>query len=59
MSDPMPNLAALRAKLPAGDPAADAHEFVDELAKAGTVSEINVIVDALVDRWLEVSSDDE
>lgn len=59
MSDLMPNLDDLRAKLPAGEPASDAHEFVEELSKAGSPAEINANVDALVDRWLEMHDDNE
>lgn len=59
MSDLMPNLGDLRAKLPATKSAFDAHDFVDELAKAGTLVEVNANIDALVDRWLKVPIDSE
>lgn len=57
MSDLIPNLDELRAKLPTEESALDAHEFVEELAKAGTLVEVNAKIDALVDRWLEVPCD--
>jgi hypothetical protein len=59
MSDLIPNLDDLRAKLPAEESASDAHEFVKKLARAGTLAEIDANIDALVDRWLEVSDDSE
>lgn len=59
MSHLIPNLDALHAKLPPADSAADAHEFVQQLATAGSVADIHIRVDALVDRWLEVPLDSE
>jgi hypothetical protein len=59
MSGLIPNLDDLRAKLLAEASALDAHEFIDEVATAGTVAEINAKVDALVDRWLAVPDDSE
>ncbi|MEN3121220.1 hypothetical protein [Janibacter sp. LM] len=59
MSDLIPNLGDLCAKLPAKDVAPDAHEFVEQLAKASTPGEVNANIDALVDRWLKVPDDSE
>jgi hypothetical protein len=59
MSDLIPNLDDLRAKLPPDEPASDAREFVEELSKAASSAEIIANVDALVDRWLEVPDDGE
>lgn len=59
MSDLIPNLDDLRAKLPAAESVKDAHEFLEELAKAGSLAEAQANVDALVDRWLEVPDDDQ
>lgn len=57
MSELIPNLDDLRAKLPAEETAKDAHEFIEELAKAGSIADVQANVDALVDRWLEVTDD--
>ena len=57
MSELIPNLADLQAKLPADETAKDAHEFIEELAKAGSIAEVQANVDAMVDRWLEVPGD--
>lgn len=57
MSELIPNLDDLRAKLPAVETAKDAHEFIEELAKAGSIADVQANVDALVDRWLEVTDD--
>lgn len=59
MGELIPNLNDLRAKLRADESASDAHEFMGELATAGTVAEINAKVDALVDRWLELPHESE
>lgn len=59
MSDLIPNLDDLRAKLPAEETANDAHEFIAELAKAGSLGDVQTNVDALVDRWLELPDDSE
>ena len=59
MGELIPNLDDLRAKLLAEESAPDAHEFMGELATAGTVAEINANIDALVDRWLAVPDDSE
>ena len=59
MSDLIPNLDDLRAKLPQDESASDAREFVEELSKAAPPAEIVASVDALVDRWLEVPDDGE
>lgn len=57
MSDLVPNLEDLRDQLPIDGTALDAHEFLEELATAESVEEMDVKVEALVDRWLEVSDD--
>lgn len=57
MSDLIPNLEDLREHLPIDGTALDAHEFVGELGTAESVEEMDVKVDALVDRWLEVLDD--
>lgn len=59
MSDLIPNLDDLGAKLPAEESASDARQFIEELAKASSAAEIGANVDALVDRWLEVPDDSE
>lgn len=59
MSDLIPNLDDLRAKLPSDESASDAREFVDELSKAVSPAQITANVDALVDRWLDVPDDGE
>jgi hypothetical protein len=59
MSDLIPNLDDLRAKLPGDESASDAREFVEELSKAGSPAEVSANVGALVDRWLEVPDDSE
>lgn len=57
MSDLIPNLDDLRTKLSTDQSAEDAHEFIEELAKAGSVAEAQANVDSLLDRWLEVADD--
>jgi hypothetical protein len=57
MSELIPNLDDLREQLPPDSIAKDAHEFVGELEKATTTAEVSSSVDALIDRWLEVSDD--
>lgn len=57
VSDLIPNLEDLRAQLPSDGTALDAHEFVEELEAAVSVEDVEVKVDALVDRWLEVADD--
>lgn len=59
MSDLIPNLDDLRAKLPAEGSASDARAFMTELANASSPTEIGANIDALVDRWLEVPDDRE
>lgn len=59
MSDLIPNLDALRAQLPTEESATDAHDFIEELARAGSVAEVEANVEALVDRWLAVPDDGE
>lgn len=59
MSDLIPNLDDLRTKLPAEESAKDAHEFIEELARAASLVEAQANVDALVDRWLVVPDDGE
>ena len=54
MSDLIPNLEELRAKLPTDGTAQDAHQFVGELATATSVEDANMAIGALVDRWLEL-----
>ena len=58
MSDLIPNLEDLRAQLPTDGAAQYAHEFVGELAALTFIEDMDVKIDALVDRWLEVSNDD-
>jgi hypothetical protein len=55
MSELIPNLEDLRAQLPTDETARDAHEFVNELATGEAAEDVASKVDALVDRWLEVS----
>lgn len=57
MSDLIPNLEDLRAQLPSDDTAQDAREFVAELATAASAASVDKKIDALVDRWLEVSDE--
>ncbi|CAM3422181.1 hypothetical protein OCAE111667_09160 [Occultella aeris] len=54
MSELIPNLNDLRAHLPVDDTAADAREFLGEVAKGQSFTEVTANVGALVDRWLEV-----
>lgn len=55
MSDLIPNLEDLRAQLPTDGTSLDAHEFVAELAQAASADEVDMTIDGLVDRLLEVS----
>lgn len=57
MSELIRNLEDLRAQLPTDGTVLDAHEFVAELATAATVEDVDIKIDALVDRWLEESDD--
>ena len=57
MSDLIPNLDDLRGQLPTDGTAQDVHEFVAELAIVASTEDVGMRIDALVDRWLEVSSD--
>lgn len=57
MSDLIPNLEDLRARLPSDETAVDAHEFIAELESVVSVDDADMKVDALVDRWLEVLDD--
>lgn len=57
MSDLIPNLEDLRAQLPTDGTAQDAHQFVAELATLASAEDVNMKIDALVDRWLEVPND--
>lgn len=51
--DLIPNLQHLRAQLPIDGSTQDAHEFIEELATAVFAEDIDIKIDALVDRWLE------
>lgn len=57
MSDLIPNLEDLRAQLPTDGTAEPAHQFVAELATVASAEGVNMKIDALVDRWLEVPDD--
>jgi hypothetical protein len=57
VSDLIPNIDDLRAQLPTDGAAPDAYRFVQELAVALSVDDVEVKIDALVDNWLEVSDD--
>lgn len=57
MSELIPNLEDMRAQLPTDGTAQDAHEFVAELAIVVSAEDVDMTIDALVDRWLEVSDD--
>jgi hypothetical protein len=57
VSDLIPNLEDLRAQLPTDGTTQDAHEFVAELSAIVSAADVDMKIDALVDRWLEVSDD--
>jgi hypothetical protein len=57
MTELIPNLEDLCTQLPTDSTVLDAHEFVAELATAVSADGVNMKVDALVDRWLEVADD--
>lgn len=57
MSELIRNLEDLYAQLPTDGTVLDAHEFVAELATAASIEDVDMKIDALVDRWLEGSHD--
>lgn len=58
MSDLIPNLEDLREQIPVDGTVPHAHEFIEELAAGVSIADVGARVDALVDRWLEVTDDD-